>query len=220
MDLIFPHHENEIAQSKAAGRRVRPVLAAQRLGHHGRGEDEQVAGQRRCRYRPMLQRVRPAELRYYLGSAHYRSMLEYSEMRWRRRSRPTPDRGVPAPRSHSGWRRLFDTPQQPLRIAQLVAALFLDARQRFGMRRDIARKDRGPRKPGACRPARRLVGESGPIRHSKKNAAPAPRRAGVIARKFMSLTISATPLLRSDGLRPWSATGWRAGESAGCSRAD
>ncbi|MFN8100586.1 MAG: DALR domain-containing protein [Mycobacterium sp.] len=27
----------------------------------------------------MLQRVRPAELRYYLGSAHYRSMLEFSE---------------------------------------------------------------------------------------------------------------------------------------------
>jgi cysteinyl-tRNA synthetase len=27
----------------------------------------------------MLQRVRPAELRYYLGSAHYRSMQEYSE---------------------------------------------------------------------------------------------------------------------------------------------
>jgi cysteinyl-tRNA synthetase len=27
----------------------------------------------------MLQRVRPAELRYYLGSAHYRSMLEFSD---------------------------------------------------------------------------------------------------------------------------------------------
>jgi cysteinyl-tRNA synthetase len=27
----------------------------------------------------MLHRVRPAELRYYLGSAHYRSMLEFSE---------------------------------------------------------------------------------------------------------------------------------------------
>ncbi|GJO83813.1 cysteine--tRNA ligase, partial [Mycobacterium marinum] len=28
----------------------------------------------------MLQRVRPAELRYYLGSAHYRSMLEFSDI--------------------------------------------------------------------------------------------------------------------------------------------
>ena len=46
MDLVFPHHENEIAQAEAAGDGVRPVLAAQRLGHHGRREDEQVAGQR------------------------------------------------------------------------------------------------------------------------------------------------------------------------------
>lgn len=28
----------------------------------------------------MLQRVRPAELRYYLGSAHYRSILEFSDI--------------------------------------------------------------------------------------------------------------------------------------------
>jgi cysteinyl-tRNA synthetase len=28
----------------------------------------------------VLQRVRPAELRYYLGSAHYRSMLEFTEV--------------------------------------------------------------------------------------------------------------------------------------------
>jgi cysteinyl-tRNA synthetase len=28
----------------------------------------------------MLQRVRPPELRYYLGSAHYRSMLEFSDV--------------------------------------------------------------------------------------------------------------------------------------------
>ena len=46
MDLVFPHHENEIAQAEAVGDAVRPVLAAQRLGHHGWREDEQVAGQR------------------------------------------------------------------------------------------------------------------------------------------------------------------------------
>ena len=32
LDLLFPHHENEQAQSHAAGRRLRPVLAAQRPG--------------------------------------------------------------------------------------------------------------------------------------------------------------------------------------------
>ena len=47
LDLRFPHHENELAQSTAAGQHVRPVLDAQRLGHRGRGEDEQVARQRR-----------------------------------------------------------------------------------------------------------------------------------------------------------------------------
>ena len=51
MDLIFPHHENEIAQSRRGRRQVRPLLAAQRLGHHGRREDEQVAGQRARRSR-------------------------------------------------------------------------------------------------------------------------------------------------------------------------
>ena len=34
VDLRFPHHENEQAQSRAAGLGVRVVLAAQRLGHH------------------------------------------------------------------------------------------------------------------------------------------------------------------------------------------
>ena len=79
VDLRFPHHENELAQSRAAGRRLRPLLAAQRLGHHRRREDEQVArqlaaGQRRA------QRGRAADrLRYYLAAAHYRSTIEYHE---------------------------------------------------------------------------------------------------------------------------------------------
>ena len=32
LDLRFPHHENEQAQSRAAGLRLRPLLAAQRAG--------------------------------------------------------------------------------------------------------------------------------------------------------------------------------------------
>ena len=32
IDLRFPHHENELAQSAAAGRRIRPLLDAQRVG--------------------------------------------------------------------------------------------------------------------------------------------------------------------------------------------
>ena len=45
VDLRFPHHENEQAQSRAAGLRLRVVLDAQRLDHHRRREDEQVARQ-------------------------------------------------------------------------------------------------------------------------------------------------------------------------------
>ena len=45
VDLRFPHHENEQAQSRAAGPPVRVVLDAQRLDHHRRREDEQVARQ-------------------------------------------------------------------------------------------------------------------------------------------------------------------------------
>ena len=45
VDLRFPHHENEQAQSRAAGPPVRVVLDAQRLDHHLRREDEQVARQ-------------------------------------------------------------------------------------------------------------------------------------------------------------------------------
>jgi cysteinyl-tRNA synthetase len=45
VDLRFPHHENEQAQSRAAGW-VRELLAAQRLGDRRGGEDGQVPRQR------------------------------------------------------------------------------------------------------------------------------------------------------------------------------
>ncbi|WP_328858870.1 cysteine--tRNA ligase [Williamsia herbipolensis] len=78
MDLIFPHHENEIAQSHGAGDGF-----AQYWLHNGwvtmGGEKMSKSLGNVVAIPAMLQRVRPVELRYYLGSAHYRSMLEYSE---------------------------------------------------------------------------------------------------------------------------------------------
>ncbi len=78
MDLIFPHHENEIAQSRAAGDGF-----ARYWLHNGwvtmGGEKMSKSLGNVLAIPAMLQRVRPAELRYYLGSAHYRSMLEFSE---------------------------------------------------------------------------------------------------------------------------------------------
>ncbi|SIR67012.1 cysteine--tRNA ligase [Williamsia sterculiae] len=78
MDLIFPHHENEIAQSHGAG----DPFARYWL-HNGwvtmSGEKMSKSLGNVVAIPAMLQRVRAVELRYYLGSAHYRSMLEYSE---------------------------------------------------------------------------------------------------------------------------------------------
>jgi cysteinyl-tRNA synthetase len=78
MDLVFPHHENEIAQAHAAG----DPFARYWL-HNGwvtmGGEKMSKSLGNVLSIPAVLQRVRPAELRYYLGSAHYRSMLEFSE---------------------------------------------------------------------------------------------------------------------------------------------
>jgi cysteinyl-tRNA synthetase len=78
MDLVFPHHENEIAQACAAG-----DAFARFWLHNGwvtmGGEKMSKSLGNVLSIPAVLQRVRPAELRYYLGSAHYRSMLEFSE---------------------------------------------------------------------------------------------------------------------------------------------
>jgi cysteinyl-tRNA synthetase len=78
MDLVFPHHENEIAQARAAGDGF-----ARYWLHNGwvtmGGEKMSKSLGNVLAIPAVLQRVRPAELRYYLGSAHYRSMLEFSE---------------------------------------------------------------------------------------------------------------------------------------------
>ncbi|GED99031.1 cysteine--tRNA ligase [Gordonia crocea] len=78
MDLVFPHHENEIAQSHGAGDGF-----ARYWLHNGwvtmSGEKMSKSLGNVVAIPAMLSKVRPVELRYYLGSAHYRSMLEYSD---------------------------------------------------------------------------------------------------------------------------------------------
>jgi cysteinyl-tRNA synthetase len=78
MDLIFPHHENEIAQSRAAGDGfARYWLHNGLLGLAGEKMSKSLGNT--LLVTDVLTRVRPAELRYYLVQAHYRSMLEFSE---------------------------------------------------------------------------------------------------------------------------------------------
>ncbi|APT95835.1 cysteinyl-tRNA synthetase [Corynebacterium stationis] len=78
LDLQFPHHENEIAQSHAAG----DDFANFWMHNHWvtmAGEKMSKSLGNVLAVDNLLDIVRPQELRYYLGSAHYRSVLEYSE---------------------------------------------------------------------------------------------------------------------------------------------
>lgn len=78
LDLQFPHHENEIAQSHAAG----DGFARYWMHNHWvtmSGEKMSKSLGNVLSVPHILELVRPVELRYYLGSAHYRSVLEYSE---------------------------------------------------------------------------------------------------------------------------------------------
>jgi cysteinyl-tRNA synthetase len=77
LDLVFPHHENEIAQSESAG-----YGFAQRWLHNAwvtqSGEKMSKSLGNTLQVHEILKNVRGIELRWYLGGAHYRSMLEYS----------------------------------------------------------------------------------------------------------------------------------------------
>jgi cysteinyl-tRNA synthetase len=78
IDLIFPHHENEIAQAEAYGdefarywvHNAWVTIAGEKMAK-SLGNSVLVS--------EMVQRWRPIVLRYYLGTPHYRSMIEYSD---------------------------------------------------------------------------------------------------------------------------------------------
>jgi cysteinyl-tRNA synthetase len=78
IDLIFPHHENERAQSNAAGD------AFARFWLHNAwvtlgGEKMSKSLGNTLSIDALLRRVRGPELRYYLVGPHYRSTIEYSD---------------------------------------------------------------------------------------------------------------------------------------------
>jgi cysteinyl-tRNA synthetase len=76
-DLVFPHHENELAQSRAAG-----YGFARFWMHNGivgmAGEKMSKSLGNVVSIPEMVRQVRPQELRYYLVAPHYRSSIEYS----------------------------------------------------------------------------------------------------------------------------------------------
>ncbi|MEV0082047.1 cysteine--tRNA ligase [Saccharopolyspora sp. NPDC050642] len=78
LDLVFPHHENELAQSNAAGDGF-----AHYWMHNAwvtmSGEKMSKSLGNTLSIPAVLQRARAAELRYYLVTPHYRSTIEFSE---------------------------------------------------------------------------------------------------------------------------------------------
>ena len=76
LDLRFPHHENEMAQSQAAGHGF-----ANFWMHNGmvtfEGEKMSKSIGNTISPTEMLQQASPRVVRYYLGQAHYRSVLDY-----------------------------------------------------------------------------------------------------------------------------------------------
>ncbi|MEU6022210.1 cysteine--tRNA ligase [Micromonospora sp. NPDC047134] len=79
LDLIFPHHENELAQSQAADLPfARYWVHHGLLGIGGTKMGKSLGNALDLAYVADLG-VRPVELRYYYVAAHYRSRIDYSE---------------------------------------------------------------------------------------------------------------------------------------------
>lgn len=76
LDLRFPHHENELAQSTAAGDEFARYWIHNGLVHTSGQKMSKSLGNSLFAT-DLLAATRPIVLRYFLGSAHYRSVLEY-----------------------------------------------------------------------------------------------------------------------------------------------
>ncbi|MGC4940110.1 cysteine--tRNA ligase [Kribbella sp. DT2] len=77
LDLRFPHHENELAQSTAVGQKFARFWMHSALVTTA-GEKMSKSMGNGAVVRNVVERVRPIELRYYLVQSHYRSVVEFS----------------------------------------------------------------------------------------------------------------------------------------------
>jgi cysteinyl-tRNA synthetase len=78
LDLRFPHHENELAQSRAAGHEFANYWLHNGLVNVAGAKMSKSAGNS-ILVSDVLTDSNALALRYYLGSAHYRSVLDYNE---------------------------------------------------------------------------------------------------------------------------------------------
>ena len=79
LDLTFPHHENESAQSKAAGLPFARYWVHHGLLNLGESKMSKSLGNVIDLDHVAAIGVRPVELRYYLATPHYRSRIDYSD---------------------------------------------------------------------------------------------------------------------------------------------
>ena len=161
LDLLFPHHENEQAQSHAAGDCFARYWVHNGLVRIG-GEKMSKSLGNSLLVDAMITPVRPAELRYYLGQAHYRSEHRLLPCRAGRGSdRLPPDRGLRDQGRRAAGRR-------PRACRQLIAAGRVHRGDGRRPRRTAGAGDR-PRlrerwERGACRRATGLAPPSGSAR--------------------------------------------------------
>jgi cysteinyl-tRNA synthetase len=78
LDLQFPHHENEIAQSKASGNDFANFWVHNYWVTQS-GEKMSKSLGNSLKVKEVITRFRPIDVRFYLLSAHYRSNLEFSD---------------------------------------------------------------------------------------------------------------------------------------------
>jgi cysteinyl-tRNA synthetase len=79
LDLTFPHHENEIAQSRSAGLSFARYWVHHALLNLGEAKMSKSLGNVIDVEAVLAMGIRPVELRYYLGVPHYRSRIDYSD---------------------------------------------------------------------------------------------------------------------------------------------
>ncbi|WP_370617649.1 cysteine--tRNA ligase [Mumia sp. Pv 4-285] len=78
IDLRFPHHENELAQARAAGMPFARSWMHNQLVRIG-GEKMSKSVGNSLLVSEVVKRFRPIDVRYYLVAAHYRSVIDYTE---------------------------------------------------------------------------------------------------------------------------------------------
>ncbi|HEY3715619.1 MAG TPA: cysteine--tRNA ligase [Jatrophihabitantaceae bacterium] len=77
LDLVFPHHENELAQSVGAGDGFARYWVHNGMVNLSGAKMSKSVGNT-VLASEIVQQWRPVEVRYYLGASHYRSNIEFS----------------------------------------------------------------------------------------------------------------------------------------------